>query len=508
MKKNHSQIVKVRNLSFLIFLTLFSIMAKGQGNYLSSYSSNTPTIDGIVNTSEWDDATFYNVTFTRNDGGDTKSATLFLQHDDTWLYAGVKTTINSGWDVYLQLRFDGNNDHLLSGNTSQPHTDVQIEHASPVGWNGYTGYYSIDGTNASLVTPPSGTEWESSNNSNVNYEYKVKLSDLATGSGKTIGFYMLNGTDGTSQHNYEFPINGTRENPSEWSHIVLLNNNLSQYIASYSSSAPTIDGIVNTSEWDDATFYNVTFTRNDGGDTKSATLFLQHDDTWLYAGVKTTINSGWDVYLQLRFDGNNDHLLSGNTSQPHTDVQIEHASPVGWNGYTGYYSIDGTNASLVTPPSGTEWESSNNSNVNYEYKVKLSDLATGSGKTIGFYMLNGTDGTSQHNYEFPINGTRENPSEWSHVYIDPSLNTETIYRTSQTIEVNPNPVSEMLFIKIQENKNVRITIFNSLGQQMYINELQNNYQSINMTGLIKGIYFIRINDENGKVLLLKKILKE
>lgn len=280
------------------------------------------------------------------------------------------------------------------------------------------------------------------------------------------------------------------------------------YIASYSSNAPTIDGQVNTSEWVGATFYNVTFIRNDGGNTKPATLYLQHDNTWLYVGVKTTINSGWDVYLQLRFDGNNDHLLSGNTYQPHTDVQIEHASPGGWDGYTGYYSIDGTNAIAVIPPSGSEWESSNNSNVNYEYKVKLTDLGTGSGQTIGFYILNGTDGTSQHNYEFPTNGTRDNPTEWVNVYLEPSVNIETINNTSQTIVVYPNPVSDMLFIRKQESKNIRINIFNSLGKQIYNSELNINYQVINMTRFTKGIYFIEINDENGKFLLSKKVLKE
>lgn len=507
MRQNYSQTGKVKISAMIAFFTLTVLIVNGQ-NYLASYSSNAPSIDGQVNTSEWSNANNYNVTFTRNDGGDTKSATLYLQHDNTWLYVGVKTTINSGWDVYLQLRFDGNNDHSLSGSTSQPHTDVQVERASPGGWSGYTGYYSINGTNTTSVTAPSGTEWESYSNSNVNYEYKIKLSDLNSGSGQTIGFFMLNGTDGTTQNGYEFPTNGVRDTPSDWSHIVVLNNNVPQYEATYSANNPTVDGQVNTSEWSNANSYNVTFKRNDGGDSKSATIYLQHNNSWLYVGVKSTINSGWDSYLQLRIDGNNDHLLSGNSSQPHTDIQIEQASPGGWSGYTGYYYINGTNTTSVSAPSGTESGSSGSSNVNYEYKISLSDLNTSPGQTIGLFMLNGTDGTSQNGYELPINGVRDYPSSWCNVLLQNTIGIETNQSNNENVKIFPNPISDQLNIELEESINVDINITNSLGKIIYTEQLNNHSNSINTSGLSNGVYFITILDKQGKILSSKKIVKE
>lgn len=492
----------------IALFTLSALIVNGQDNYLAAYSSNTPSIDGQVNSSEWSNANNYNVTFTRNDGNGTKSATLYLQHDNTWLYVGVKTTINSGWDVYLQLRFDGNNDHTLSGNTSQPHTDVQIERASPGAWSGYTGYYCINGTNTTSVTAPAGTEWESYSNSNVNYEYKIKLSDLNSGTGQTIGFFMLNGTDGTSQHGYEFPTNGVKDIPSDWAHIVILNNNVPQYEATYSSNNPTIDGQVNTSEWSNANSYNVTFIRNDGGDDKTATMYLQHDNSWLFVGIKSTINSGWDVYLQLRIDGNNDHLLSGNSYQPHTDIQIEHASPGGWSGYTGYYFINGTNTTSVSAPSGTEWESYGSTNVNYEYKISLSDLNTSAGQTIGFFILNGTDGTSQNGYELPINGVKDYPSSWCHVLLQNTIGIETPVTNEHNIQIFPNPISDQLNIELEKLMDVNIEITNSIGKRVYFETLNNHSRSINTSGLTTGVYLITIRDTKGNILFSKKIVKE
>ena len=191
----------------------------------------------------------------------------------------------------------------------------------------------------------------------------------------------------------------------------------STYEAKYSSSTPIIDGQILTSEWSNSNLYNITLARQDGYDTKEATLFLQTDNTWLYVGIMTTNNAGWDVYLQLRFDGNNDQILSGSSTEPRTDIDIEYPSPGGWEGYIRYDYLVSSTGYQVTPPTGTQSASYGSTNVSYEYKIKLSDLNTSVGNTIGFYMFNLVEPDPEHGYEFPVRLSATDPSKWEHIRI-------------------------------------------------------------------------------------------
>jgi hypothetical protein len=205
--------------------------------------------------------------------------------------------------------------------------------------------------------------------------------------------------------------------------INLASSQLKLYEAKNSLSVPTIDGQINQTEWSNANSYSITFTRPDGMELKSGKLLLQHDGTWLYVGVNTEIKSGWDVYLCLKFDGNHDHILSGNSSLPHVDINVEYPSPGGWTGYIRYDYLVGSNANPITAPTGTLRKSYGSTSVSYEYKIKLSDLSTSSGKTIGFYMFNYNYpmtgighvyeyDLANHGYEFPIKLVMNDPSKW------------------------------------------------------------------------------------------------
>lgn len=188
-----------------------------------------------------------------------------------------------------------------------------------------------------------------------------------------------------------------------------------KYEAKYSTSVPVVDGQMSSSEWSNGNQYNITLARRDGSNVKSAILCLQHDKTWLYVGVKTYVNAGWDVYLALRFDGNNDNILNGRSTAPHIDINIEVPSPGGWSGYVRYDYLIGSNGYPVSRPTGTQSASYGNMNVMYEYKIRLADLYTSAGKTIGFYMFNLVDANPDHGYEFPVRLAATNPSKWEHI---------------------------------------------------------------------------------------------
>jgi hypothetical protein len=422
-----------------------------------------------------------------------------------WLYIGVESGWNSGWDVYMQLRFDGNHDHVLAGNNYIPHTDIQVEYPSPGGWSGYNNYQYIVGSNAYSTTEPTGTQRGSSGSTNVTYEYSIKIEDLNVNNDNILGFYMLHGTDGTTEHGYEFPTNNIRNNPSQWAHVLLETS--TNYAVAYSPIVPNIDGQIVPGEWQYANSYNITFYRTDGSGSHPGILYLQRDATWLYIGVESGWNSGWDVYMQLRFDGNHDHALNGNNYIPHTDIQVEYPSPIGWNGYNNYQYIVGSNAYNTEEPTGTQRGSYGSANVTYEYSIKILDLNVNNYCVFGFYILHGTDGTTEHGYEFPINNIRNNPSLWENVIFDPQLYINYSIAI-ENISVFPNPTNGIINILTKHNEIIPydLTLVNSIGNIIYTNKINKERISIDLSNLIQGIYFIKIQN-NSDITFNKKIIK-
>lgn len=65
--------------------------------------------------------------------------------------------------------------------------------------------------------------------------------------------------------------------------------------------------------------------------------------------------------------------------------------------------------------------------------------------------------------------------------------------SNQHLEVYPNPVSDILYIKNLLNENVNYSIFNVTGQQVLAGSTSG---TIDVTSLEKGLYFLQIKGEN------------
>lgn len=70
----------------------------------------------------------------------------------------------------------------------------------------------------------------------------------------------------------------------------------------------------------------------------------------------------------------------------------------------------------------------------------------------------------------------------------------TVHESSfqQQLEVYPNPVSDMLYLKNLPSETVQYSIFNVLGQEMTAGSTNG---SISVTGLQKGVYFLQVKSE-------------
>ncbi len=74
---------------------------------------------------------------------------------------------------------------------------------------------------------------------------------------------------------------------------------------------------------------------------------------------------------------------------------------------------------------------------------------------------------------------------------------------TQNIKLYPNPVANNLTID-SEIRLIKVEIFTLLGQRVKI--VNNNFRSINLEYLSKGIYMIKIHSEKG--ITVRKLIKK
>ena len=73
----------------------------------------------------------------------------------------------------------------------------------------------------------------------------------------------------------------------------------------------------------------------------------------------------------------------------------------------------------------------------------------------------------------------------------------------------PNPFTEKITIKLSERKDCVIEVFNMMGMQIREERFENTDTMVikNLYGLASGFYVIRVTDANGKILVVKRIVK-
>ena len=94
---------------------------------------------------------------------------------------------------------------------------------------------------------------------------------------------------------------------------------------------------------------------------------------------------------------------------------------------------------------------------------------------------------------------------YSHLPIDSvTLNTKNI--TAAPIAVYPNPANSTLTIE-SANKLNQIIITNVIGQTVYTQVCNFTMVEVDISSMIRGLYLVRITDEDGKTII-EKVIKE
>jgi len=77
-------------------------------------------------------------------------------------------------------------------------------------------------------------------------------------------------------------------------------------------------------------------------------------------------------------------------------------------------------------------------------------------------------------------------------------------RETSSIEVFPNPTNSVIHINFEDNIILGIELFSSIGDRIMISS--NNFSTIDISHLSKGLYYLKLATEKGT--MVKKILKE
>ena len=89
-------------------------------------------------------------------------------------------------------------------------------------------------------------------------------------------------------------------------------------------------------------------------------------------------------------------------------------------------------------------------------------------------------------------------------YDDISLSAEN--HNISSYNLYPNPVRGIINIEgVELNKNTRLTLFNSIGQILFVKQLNDSKTSLDVSNLPKGIYFIQL--QNDKYIEFEKVIK-
>ena len=172
----------------------------------------------------------------------------------------------------------------------------------------------------------------------------------------------------------------------------------------------------------------------------------------------------------------------------------------------GMTALKGYNGKYVTLKTSDNKLYCNGDSVGNNQKFTLENLN-------GLYSIKGSNNkfvSSENGSTAGLTCTRIAPAGWEffnwNIIANPinSINEITV---PFAIKIFPNPAKNSLNISSVENRKASINIYDITGKAVLNSTFTGNQKSIDISGILNGIYFLRINDEN-KTETVKFIKKD
>ncbi len=160
--------------------------------------------------------------------------------------------------------------------------------------------------------------------------------------------------------------------------------------AGWASSAPNLDGNINSSEWTDAASTNISIPGNSG----TVRLYVMNDNDYLYVAVDDGIDNSLDNSdnFGIGFDDNHDREFPSTSPSSEGRIRIEwnYSASNRYSGIYGYFPDNLNFEGWTTPPGISQGIAQTNGHVHYEGRIDLdsSPLQSSPGNTVGiaFYI--------------------------------------------------------------------------------------------------------------------------
>ena len=167
-----------------------------------------------------------------------------------------------------------------------------------------------------------------------------------------------------------------------------------------------------------------------------------------------------------------------------------------------------TGSSNITSTSAKVNWSTNNCAIGYQVKYKVSGSSTwliaNVNSNTGFKSISGLSPNTAYKWKVRSKCT-SNPVAYSAFSSIKSFTTPVLRNESvaiETIKVYPNPATDVIKIESETNSEnpLSILMFNTFGQIVFEGKLTTNQFELNIVSLQNGLYFLRIGNENTKVV--------
>jgi uncharacterized delta-60 repeat protein len=274
---------------------------------------------------------------------------------------------------------------------------------------------------------------------------------------------------------------------------------LNIYVARFNSNG-TLDttfgtsGVFNYSLTNSTDNVNTLKIQNDGKIVLGGDFYIQKYRPFVMrlnstGTLDTTFNGAYQGYNQLFFGGG---TTTGNDSLQ--DLYINSIGEIVAVGHTTYQNASISKLFVAKFNSNGTTQTTFGNNTEGQYIVPLPTTST--------YLA--TCLSIQTDEKIIVSGTSSTSSDsfLTLRFTDSTLSSETFHSNNLKASIYPNPAKDILNIEM-ENEVKSVEIYSLQGQKV----LTSNAKNVNVSGLSKGMYLVRIEDENNAVATQKLIIK-
>ncbi|HXU28298.1 MAG TPA: T9SS type A sorting domain-containing protein, partial [Bacteroidia bacterium] len=84
---------------------------------------------------------------------------------------------------------------------------------------------------------------------------------------------------------------------------------------------------------------------------------------------------------------------------------------------------------------------------------------------------------------------------------------QTTAANNYQVLVYPNPSNGIVNLQMNDYENARVEVYSLIGQKVYVQQMQNNLQQLNLAALTNGVYQITVL-KNNTAVYQTKIIKQ